>query len=459
MQEQALPRPGAQNHPAQRLLEAGRLPTDGREQWAFVAPEFYGKFKRLRSQVPELLTPVTQPGIIPAPQRKDYFFDGAIGSYQSPDLATEYIFVTARRGGRVIYAFDVSSPAAPKFLWKKNETDLPEAPLGQSWSEPKAFKVKALSDPVVMFGAGYDPAQDSSPAGATTMGAGVYVLNAKTGELVKFFQTSQNSANIIDPVPSDVAVIDRDFDTFADRAYVGDLGGNVWRMDIDDVDPANWKLYRFATLGTRKFFFRPDVVVSKDYDLVVIGSGNREDPLNATSTDRFYMLKDKKTIKDASGMIAITTADLVTGGSAQSALDAALGWYINLAPGEKVVNAPLSIAGITFFSTNKPTPPAPGVCSPNLGEARAYAIDFLTGGAGVDRNGDGTKDSSDLSVKLTGGGLPPSPVGGVVQLDNGKLVDFVIGSGAGGSPLAPEKPPRTIPKVRKKLYWNSNTDK
>jgi hypothetical protein len=49
-------------------------------------------------------------------------------------------------------------------------------------------------------------------------------------------------------------------------------------------------------------------------------------------------------------------------------------------------------------------------------------------------------------------------VGGVVQLDDGKLVDFIIGSGAGGSPISPEKPKRDIPKVRKKLYWNNKAD-
>jgi len=443
-----------------RGTKGGRLTSDGNEQWAFVAPEFYGKFKRLWLEVPQLLTPGTPIGILPPPTRKDYFFDGAIGSYQSPDLATEYIFVTARRGGQVMYAFDVSSPANPKFMWKKTAADLPEAPLGQTWSEPRAFKVKALSDPVIMFGAGYDPAYDVTPTGSKTMGAGVYVLNAKTGALVRYFNSSQNSGAMTAAVPSDIAVIDRDFDTYADRAYVGDLEGNVWRMDIDDANPSNWKLFKLAALDpTKRFFFRPDVVVSKNYDLVLIGSGNREDPLNTTSADTFYMLKDTFVSKDATGMVPIVPGDLVVNNSSQSAIDAAKGWFLNLAPGEKVVNAPLSIAGISYFATNKPTPPGKGVCSPNLGEARAYALDFLTGGAGVDRNADGTKDASDLSVKLTGGGLPPSPVGGVVQLDNGKLVDFVIGSGAGGSPLAPEKPPRTIPKVRKKLYWNTNTDK
>ncbi len=289
------------------------------------------------------------------------------------------------------------------------------------------------------------------------MGRGIYVLNAKTGALVRFFQTATNGGSISSSVPSDVSVLDVDGDTFADRAYVGDMAGNVWRMDIDNADPAQWKLFKFAALGPRKFFFRPDVIVSKNFDLVLVGSGDREKPLDTTSADNFYMLKDTFVGKDATGMVAITPTDLVTAGTP---VNAAKGWYLALAAGEKVINAPLSIAGTTFFSTNQPSAAAGsvGVCSVNLGVARAYAVNFLTGTAALDRNNDGTKNASDLAVVLTGGGLPPSPVGGVVELDNGKKVDFVIGSGAGGSPITPTIPPRTVPSVRKKVYWNTQND-
>ena len=441
-----------------RGTKGGRLDTDGLESWAFVAPEFYGKLKRQRENAPLLKLPGTDMSITPTPLPKDYFFDGAIGSYQELDSAgatvKAYIYVTARRGGRVMYAFDVTNPTNPKFMWKKTNTSTtpPDiGKLGQTWSEPKAFKVRALpTDPVIMFGAGYDPAEDKTPADTPTMGEGVFVLNGRTGEHVAFFPVPGS------PVPSDVAVIDHDFDTLADRAYVGDLKGNIWRMDIDDADPGNWKMYQFAKLGdTRKFFFRPDVVISKTYDLVLVGSGDREKPLVDDSTDRFYMLKDDKTGKSGAGLTTIEEGMLVAGNTDSSA---AKGWYLDLRKGEKVINAPLSIGGVTFFSTNRPTPD-PESCQPNLGEARAYAVDFLTGGAGTDRNSDGTKGTEDLSTVLKSGGLPPSPVGGVVQLDDGKLVDFIIGSGAGGSPIAPERPVREIPRVRKKLYWNTNSDK
>jgi type IV pilus assembly protein PilY1 len=348
-------------------------------------------------------------------------------------------------------------------MWKKTQADLPS--LGQTWSEPRAIRVKALADPVVIFGAGYDPGEDDSPPTTSNVGAGVYVLNARTGALVKFFQAGSNGASITKSVPSDVAAVDVDGDTYADRAYVGDMGGNLWRMDIDGADPAAWRLFRVATLETgipslpRKFFFRPEVVVTKDFVALLIGTGDREKPLATAAVDRFYMVKDSFKGKDATGMVAVTESDLVASGNP---VDAAKGWYLALnANGEKVVNAPLTVGGITYFASNKPTPTASGSCATSLGEARAYALDFLTGTAGLDRNGDGAKDALDLSIKLSGGGLPPSPVGGLVQLDNGVLVNFVIGGGGVGqaSALAPEKPVLDIKRTLKKIYWNTNNDK
>jgi Tfp pilus tip-associated adhesin PilY1 len=40
-------------------------------------------------------------------------------------------------------------------------------------------------------------------------------------------------------IASDLAAIDRNADGFIDRVYAPDTGGNVWRVDVDDPDPAN----------------------------------------------------------------------------------------------------------------------------------------------------------------------------------------------------------------------------
>jgi len=50
--------------------------------------------------------------------------------------------------------------------------------------------------------------------------------------------------------------------------------------------PSNWTVTQFATLGgsgspKRKFFFPPDVVTTKDFDMVMAGTGDREHPLTA----------------------------------------------------------------------------------------------------------------------------------------------------------------------------------
>jgi type IV pilus assembly protein PilY1 len=440
-----------------RAVKGGQASTDGHELWSFVAPEFFPKFKRLRDASPQLLTPSTIPGITPPPKPKDYFFDGPIGSYQ--DATRAWIFVSALRGGRVIYAFDVSDPANPKFMWKKTGTELPN--LGQTWSEPKAIKVKASPDPLLIFGAGYDPGEDQIPPVNNGVGRGIYVLNARTGAEAGFFQAAVNGGGILHSVPSDVAVIDVDGDTNADRAYVGDTGGNVWRLDIDALTVGGWKLFRLANLAeagvSRKFFYQPDIVLSKDFHSVLIGTGDREKPLMTTSADRFYGLRDFKLGTDATGMVALTPSDLVL---ATTTIDATVkGWYLALETGEKVVNSPLTIAGVTYFSTNKPQPPAPDVCTANLGRARSYGLDFVSGTAGLDRDGNGTKDVNDLYTDLVGGGLPPSPVGGIVQLDDGRLVGFIIGGGESTSPIEAGRIRVDIPKTRQKVYWNTKSDK
>jgi type IV pilus assembly protein PilY1 len=128
------------------------------------------------------------------------------------------------------------------------------------------------------------------------------------------------------------------------------------------------------------------------------------------------------------------------------------GWYRDLSVGEKVVNSPLTVAGITYFSTNKPKASS-GTCDVNLGEARAYGVSFY-GGTPNKTQPDGT-----IGTPLTGGGLPPSPVGGVVEIEPGKQVAFIIGGGDKGSPVEGGRITIPVASTRRKLYWNSATDK
>ncbi len=432
--------------------------TAGQELWNFIPEEHFSKLNRLRANSPEVrlsTTVVGSPTTSLTPTPRDYFVDGPIGIYQKVltdgTVDKVYLYVAMRRGGRVIYALDVTTPSAPKFLWRKTQSDI--SVLGQTWSEPKVARIRGNTNPVIIMGAGYDAtAEDVTPQGTTTMGNAVLVMDAFTGAVLKTFSTARS-------VPSDVSLVDADFDGYVDRIYAVDVGGNVYRIDLEKTTGsttsaavADWGVYTLASLsgtGTRKFFYPPDVVVTPTFTAVLVGSGDREKPLMTTSSDAFFTIRDTLTTKGtpASAFTAITSADLGTVGSSEAMT---AGCQIPMSTsGEKIVNAPVSVGGITCFSTNTPAPVAANSCSANLGIAKVYSAPLFCTAA--------------TSQVLVGGGLPPSPVTGTVTVNYtspttgetvSKQVPFIIGApNSKGSGIEGSKVTPIITPVRKRRYW------
>lgn len=404
-------------------VKGGQDPTDGLERWGMVFPEHLSQLNRLRENAPAISGASPKPYFADGPTSVYQLDANADGKFESAVGDKAYLYIGMRRGGRFAYALDVSNPLAPRHLWKIDSTQSDFAELGQTWSTLRPARIKAsTSDPVLIFGAGYDPEnEDPVVAGANNKGRGVFVVNASTGALIKhIFPAGMGS------VPADVTLIDRDGNGKADRIYSVDTKGNIWRTDIDDVNPDNWVTFKLASLaGTgvdaRKFLYRPDVVLGKGFDSILVGSGDREQPFDTTIENRFYMLKDYNTGLTGGLLCAdpvtppalevkrtCTETDLADQtGSATPPPSAARGWFIELSVGEKVVSDSVTEDGATFFSTNRPLPAAPGVCSSNLGEARIYAVGFDSGLAVYDFDLDGTPD---LYGSSAGGGFPPPPV-------------------------------------------------
>ena len=426
----------------------------GNELWSFVPEEGFGKLNRLRANTPanSLATP------------RDYFVDGPVSVYRKvvAGATTRVIlYVGMRRGGRQLYAFDVSNASAPQFLWKKSNASAGMALLGQTWSAPKVATLKGYTSPVVILGGGYDSAaEDASSAGATTMGNAVYVLDAFDGTLLKTFTVLANTSpaqSIAHSIAADVTLLDSDYDGVVDRAYAVDTGGQVYRIDFETPAgnaPANWSLYKVADLsgGTatgRKFFFAADVVLTASFAELGFGSGDREKPLLSATQDHYFQIFDRNLAKGpptASAYTPITWAGLVAataGGS--TSLN---GCYVTLAQGEKVVNASASIGGNSYFGTNQPSLPTGNSCAFNLGVARAYAMPLFC--------------ATPTASVLIGGGLPPSPVVGVVAVNytrvNGatgtKLKSFVLGApNPKQSALEVSEPTPPPATARKRRYW------
>jgi type IV pilus assembly protein PilY1 len=442
---------------------------------------------------------------------KDWFFDGTLTHHVIRDargsVTRVFLFATVRRGGALLYAFDVTDPASPKFLWRHARGDGSDPAfddLALTFSAAKPARVAGHAQPVVVFGGGYPGGYDSSgaplgedaePAPACVAGpqAGcgnrIFVLDAATGAVVKTFQRNAGQGgDLARSVAADLALVDSASSGVIDRAYAADTGGGIWRIDFDARGPAQWKLYKLAQAGSaaapRKFLHAPDAVVTKRYTAVLAGSGDREKPLKTTGSDRFYMIKDRVTTatvqSDATGAADRWPIDADSTGydnmadvahaaddDARRTLASPLnnGWFYALGPAERVVNAPLTAAGIVYFGTQQPSSASSNACTARLGIARAYGLAFNSGRPGRDADGDGTIDRADAAVVLAGGGFPASPAGGLVTLRDAAsgrdvTIPFLFGAGgaAGGtaglaSQAAPARIVQKLPKSIRKTYW------
>jgi type IV pilus assembly protein PilY1 len=465
----------------------GNAVVPGQEIWGFVPPEFFGNVKRLKENSPTINfqgTTVTSPTPLPKP----YGMDGAITAYNN-----NYLYVTMRRGGRVVYAFNVTgvadnNPADPTLLWKKGCPNLADdtgcssgfTGIGQTWAAAKVLKSSGYVDgtgaakPMIILGGGYDTCEDAdTPTDAcksTGKGHVIYVLDGTTGDPLKTFTTDRG-------VVADVMVVTDTNTGIAQWAYAVDLGGNVYRISGDDAntpltssDPADWTITKIASLGcgtisacsnNRKFMNHPDIVLKNGTYYILLGSGDREKPLDAwpnsyAVSNYFFQIQDRPSEADwltdacSTGVNMICLDSLVqvpdSGDPDPDELAAAKGWYLALRPHEQVISAALTFFGNTVFSTHTPTVPVAGSCQSNLGTARVYNVLFSNGNPGTGQ--------TDRSQEVPGGGILPSAVGGIVKLDDGTTVPFCIGcspeSGLGAS--EPEGPASgTQPKSL--TYW------
>ena len=289
------------------------------------------------------------------------------------------------------------------------------------------------------------------------------VLDGTTGALV--WQTgpglsgalfNQSTPGMTYAIPAGVAVYDSNSDGFHDRFYVVDTGANIWRINVDDINPANWTVTKLASLGgtsnnARKFLFPTDIVPAtpaNNFDSLLIGSGDREHPFETSIQNRYYMVKDNHSLNavqttpivegtagsltGVAGQLYDTTADLVLAGTAlqqtqaKQALTTASGWYVTLGTGEKVVGGSTTLAGTVFFGTNTPTAVATNACVGNLGEARLYAASYMTGAPAIYQPALLTLTSR-YTIRA-GGGYPPTPVPISVKIGSGTYQGAISGT-------------------------------
>lgn len=245
-----------------------------------------------------------------------------------------YAYGGLRMGGEAFYGLDISDKSSPKIKFSitpnslNGESSTKFARLGQVWSKPTAAKIRltkgsddkknADATDVLIFGGGYDMGYEDDQfiptATQPAKGNAIYMINAKTGELI-WSMTKSSSNNMIHSITGEITVLDRDNDGLMDHLYAADLGGQVFRADFEN---ARIEQFGFAAIDKFKntnvtrilnasagvdskyayrFYNRPVVSFYRNtggYDngnifaLVNVISGNRSAPLSTLRDDNKY---------------------------------------------------------------------------------------------------------------------------------------------------------------------------
>jgi type IV pilus assembly protein PilY1 len=422
----------------------------GQETWAFIPR--YGLRLTNRLMMNVAGSPLHPYGVDGAPSV--YAFDSnGDGNLIAADGDKVYLYFGMRRGGRYYYALDISDPDQPKILWSISDNDADFSELGLTFSKPQIIRLNYDSNtlkPALIFGGGYDTNKDTrsnSSGSDDSRGNAIFIVDAEDGSLIwkatlgSLFATTTEFTHpgLLDSIPADVTAIDANGDGAADRFYVGDTGGTIWRGDLTTGNRNNWKLQKFATIGRhysnqkrndRRFFHPIDVVQSRDstgpFDAVIIGSGDRTNPLDKgvgtnVPENWFYMFKDREVASGATLGAAYpydhtTVADLsdncmqeygATCSPTQVTKLDNYGWKIKLeqATGEKALSRPITLNGMIFFTSYMP-PSGSGLnaCGPDEGSGLTYALSLQDATAVIDNN---------LSNSVS------TPTGDVINLQSG----------------------------------------
>lgn len=269
----------------------------------------------------------------------DYKFDLA-NKKVTVDTASDkgvHAYGGLRMGGEAFYGMDITDKSEPKIIFtitpdgRNYTTSNDFKRLGQIWSTPVAAKIRETeaAEPidVLVFGGGYDMRYENDDYVPTTAaparGNAIYIINAKTGALIKSISGENGGSNntkatdMINSIVGEVAVLDRDNDGLMDHIYAADLGGQVFRVDYQNARPAKFGFSAVANASVKRvervlnsaptnaadkkfayrFYERPVVSFYRNngganngsiFALVNVISGNRSAPLSTLRNDNNY---------------------------------------------------------------------------------------------------------------------------------------------------------------------------
>ena len=379
-------------------------------------------------------------------------------------------------GGKGYYALDITDPLLPKALWEFCDSGCSQndANVGYGYGQPVVTKL-TNGNWIVLVTSGYNNAD----------GRGyLYGLDPATGAKQFTIGTSCTGANCgIGRFSAWIRSFD---DNTGERAYAGDLDGNLWRFDINDtIAPAGREAYRLAQVGnppglTQSITTKPELAIADGKVVVFVGTGRLLgiSDKSDSSVNSFYAIKDDLggTVKTPAQFKVRTSGTLVqqtlTSGVSKGGRNIRTnsnnnvdwtskeGWFLDFpSVGERLFTDPSIGIGTVVFTTNVPTTSDP--CSGG-GISWLYELDWKTGGSV--KTAEKTEAGELISSKFLANEFATRPV--LVQLPNGRIVELIqintgdieTGPNTSISSVAVNEPPRGMQFLGRRAGWREIID-
>jgi type IV pilus assembly protein PilY1 len=424
----------------------------GVEQFAFIPKGVFGATTAPLQSISYLTNPS---------YTHRYFVDGAItvgDAYLGGGWKT-ILVAGLNSGGNSVYALDITDPTsfgAASVKWEFTDAD-----MGNSFSQPQ-IGILESGQWVAIFGNGYN---------STSGGDYLYVVNLSTGASINKILVSDVSGDESNGLSTPV-LYDADGNGLIDTVYVGDLLGNMWKIDpASGATPTPLFTATNSSGQVQPITSQPKVTSHPlGGRMVVFGTGRYLNNADVANTD----VQSTYGIRDNGAPAGLTRSSNLQqqsidfqadfkGATVRSTTDTVVnyaggknGWYLDLPAGERVVSTPLIKVGRAIFVTIKPSTDP---CDPG-GTSWLMELEAING-AGfpesiLDVNHDGYFNSDDIppggqivsGVMTPNLGISKTPVwiaGYKVRTGTGGGFDTQLNRLCGATGLPACAPPPCVP--------------
>ncbi len=191
----------------------------------------------------------------------DYYVDGEVAVSTDFETPGKAILVgTLGRGGKALYALDVSAPAtfsASKVMWEFTDND-----LGLALGKPIIVKLNN-GRAAVMVGNGYNSSSER---------AFLFLIDLVDGTLIRKIDTGAGSSSATNGLATPRGW-DLDGNGTVDLVYAGDLLGNVWKLNLSSATPADWASSYTVSSAPAPMFVAKDSSGNRQPITGMIGAG------------------------------------------------------------------------------------------------------------------------------------------------------------------------------------------